>query len=132
MNNSASINLRLAKQIEQRRKLFKYKLIAVLGVGGFVGFYSSPWFAGLLETDPDHPGFRLGAWAAYRETIIAALSVHGVLIWPAVFAIIFYLVHRRGNAKLQVLVAAAENTARTQRAEETELRIAEARQSGII
>jgi hypothetical protein len=122
----------LARQMENHRKQIKYRLTAALIFGGLLGFHSSAFFGNMLVTDPDHPGFPLNTWAGIRETAIAVLTVHGILIWPTVFIVIDLLFSRRSRAKLAAKIAIADIEARLAETAATEQRIADAKKNGVI
>jgi hypothetical protein len=124
--------LALARTVERHRKQIKYRLAAAIVLGGLLGFHSSPFFESLLVSHPDHPGFPLNTWEGIREAIIAILTVHGMLIWPTLFLVADLLFIRRSGAKLAARIAIADSQARLAHAAETERKIADAKQRGLI
>ena len=121
-----------AKMIAAHRKRFHMGLVVVIVVGAFVGYQSGSYFEGLLTTDPDHPGFAFGTWAALRETLIATFSLYGILIWPMVFAVIYWGIYRRLDARLAAQMAIWQEEARTAKIKETQDRIEAARERGEL
>jgi hypothetical protein len=132
VKNHVESRLSLARRVERHRKQIKYRLVAAVVLGGLIGFHSSPFFENLLTSDPDHPGFPLNSWEGMREMVIAILTVHGIFIWPVVLIVIDHFIIRRSGAKLAAEVAIADTHAQLERAAETQRRIEQAKERGII
>ncbi len=132
MAKFASKNQAIAEEVEQRRKSFLPGLVAVNFVGFFVGYLTSSFFGKALVSDPNHPGYALGTWATTREIILVALTFFGILIWPAIFSVVYYFWRRWRDANFERKTAAYDEEARQVRVAATEARIVEARQRGEI
>jgi hypothetical protein len=111
------------------RKRYASELMAVVVMGGVFGFLTSDYF---LQFATIIPNSDPPIYATWKDTFFVWLSLFGVMIWPALFALAYFFWYRLADKKFLSKQEANDSQARLDRQAEVEERIAQAQANGDL